>query len=97
VLPLAMPDAILPEVDALARYDAIALFQERARAVQASFTITPENARAVAAICARVDGLPLAIELAAARIKLFSPAALASRLSRSLTVLIGGPSDVPAR
>ncbi len=97
VLPLAMPEAILPEVDALARYDAIALFQERACAAQASFTITPENARAVAAICARVDGLPLAIELAAARIKLFSPAALASRLSSSLTVLTGGPSDVRVR
>ncbi len=98
VLPLAMPDAAIPpEVDALARYDAIALFQERARAVQASFAITPENARAVVEICARLDGLPLAIELAAARINLFSPAALASRLSRSLTVLTGGPSDVPIR
>lgn len=97
VLPLAMPDAILPEVDALARYDAIALFQERARAVQASFAITPENARAVVEICARLDGLPLAIELAAARISQFSPAALLSRLASSLTVLTGGPSDVAVR
>lgn len=97
VMPLAMPEAILPKVDALARYDAIALFQERARAVQAGFAITPQNARAVGEVCARLDGLPLAIELAAARINLFSPAALASRLSRSLTVLTGGPSDVPIR
>ncbi len=98
VLPLAMPaNAILPEVDALARYDAIALFQERARAAQASFAITPENARAVVEICARLDGLPLAIELAAARIRQFSPAALLSRLASSLTVLTGGPNDAPVR
>jgi tetratricopeptide (TPR) repeat protein len=87
----------LPNLDILSQYEAVALFIERARAVKDSFAVTNDNAPAVAEICARLDGLPLAIELAAARIKLFPPRALLARLSSRLTLLIGGAKDRPSR
>jgi predicted ATPase len=71
VPPLELPDPKHPQpVERLTQYEAVRLFVERARAAKADFSVTNENARAVAEICARLDGLPLAIELAAARIKL---------------------------
>jgi predicted ATPase/DNA-binding CsgD family transcriptional regulator len=98
VPPLALPDPRhLPEMVALARYEAVALFLERAQATKSDFQLTPANARAVAEICARLDGLPLAIELAAARIKLLPPQALLERLSQRLAVLTSRTQDMPAR
>jgi predicted ATPase len=98
VAPLAVPDARhLPPLDRLARYEAVRLFVERAAAVKEGFQVTEDNAAAVAEICVRLDGLPLAIELAAARIKMLPPHALLSRLSQSLKLLTGGPRDLPAR
>ena len=76
---------------------AVCLFIERAQAVQSDFAITEENAAAIAAICYQVDGLPLAIELAARRSKLFSPQALLSRLENRLKLLVGGAQDLPLR
>jgi tetratricopeptide (TPR) repeat protein len=81
----------------LSRLPAVALFVERARAVKHEFALTRENAAAVAAICARLDGVPLAIELAAARIKLLSPSAMLARLESRLNLLTGGALDLPTR
>ncbi len=98
VPPLALPDLkSIPAPDVLSRLPAVALFVERAQAVKNEFTITRENAAAVAAICARLDGLPLAIELAAARIKLLSPSAMLARLESRLNLLTGGARDLPTR
>jgi non-specific serine/threonine protein kinase len=83
--------------DTLSRFSATALFLERARAASPDFELTDDNAAAVAEICARVDGLPLAIELAAARIRLFPPQVLSSRLGRRLDLLRAGPRDRPHR
>jgi predicted ATPase len=98
VPPLAVPDLkSIPSLEALSRLPAIALFVARAQAVKHEFVLTKENAPAVAAICARLDGLPLAIELAAARIKLLSPSAMLARLESRLSLLTGGARDLPAR
>jgi predicted ATPase len=98
VPPLALPDPkSTPPVEVLSRLPAIALFVERAKAVKHEFSLTKENATEVAAICTRLDGLPLAIELAAARIKLLSPSAMLSRLERRLNLLTGGARDLPTR
>ncbi|HEY3973371.1 MAG TPA: protein kinase [Candidatus Sulfotelmatobacter sp.] len=98
VPPLALPDLnSIPSVEVLSRLPAVALFVERARAVKREFALTRENAEAVAAICARLDGLPLAIELAAARIKLLSPSAMLARLESRLNLLTGGARDLPSR
>ncbi|HET7077557.1 MAG TPA: tetratricopeptide repeat protein [Chloroflexia bacterium] len=98
VAPLAVPDpAALPPLDALTEYPAVALFVERARMVQPAFTVRPDNAAAIAEICARLDGLPLAIELAAARTRLLPPTVLLARLAQPLPLLTGGPRDLPAR
>jgi predicted ATPase/DNA-binding CsgD family transcriptional regulator/transcriptional regulator with XRE-family HTH domain len=95
---LRVPEAqaALPLAE-LADYEAVRLFAERARDIAPDFTLTGENAAAVAAICRRLDGLPLALELAAARIRILPPGALLARLSNSLTLLTGGPSTLPRR
>ena len=96
--PLGLPDpANLPALAAISQYDAVALFVERAQAVQPSFEITTENAPAVAEICVRLDGLPLALELAAARIPLLSPEAMLERIDARLTLLTTGARDLPER
>jgi predicted ATPase/transcriptional regulator with XRE-family HTH domain len=98
VLPLALPDLrALPRVELLPQYAAVALFIQRAANVRPEFRLTDANAPAVAEICHRLDGLPLAIELAAARSKLLQPEALVARLQRRLTLLTGGARDLPAR
>src|SRR5580698_10133514 len=98
VPPLALPDPkSIPPLEALSRLPAIELFVVRARAVKHQFALTQENASAVVAICARLDGLPLAIELAAARIKLLSPSAMLARLESRLYLLTGGARDLPTR
>jgi predicted ATPase len=98
VPPLAIPDPKrLPTLEVLSHYEAVRLFVERAEATKAGFEITSENAPAVAEICARLDGLPLAIELAAARIKLLPPSAILARLSNRLKLLTGGARDLPER
>ena len=95
---LALPDPKhLPDLATLSQYDAVALFIERAQAVKPDFQVTNANAPAVAEICARLDGLPLAIELAAARIKLFPPQELLTRLGQRLQLLTSSLRDVPAR
>jgi predicted ATPase/DNA-binding SARP family transcriptional activator len=96
--PLAAPDPnLLPTLDQLATYDAVQLFVERARAVKTSFALSPDNAAAVAAICGKLDGLPLAIELAAARLRVLPPQHILSQLNSRLLLLTGGARDAPAR
>lgn len=98
VPPMALPDYHnLPSLAALSQYEAVALFIQRASAVLPGFEVTNENAPAVAEICYRLDGLPLAIELAAARVKILAPQAILERLNKSLTLLTGGAADLPAR
>jgi predicted ATPase/DNA-binding CsgD family transcriptional regulator len=98
VPPLAVPDPKhLPDLATLAQYEAVALFIARARAVKPEFQLTQVNARAVTEICVRLDGLPLAIELAAARSKLLPSQALLARLEKRLAVLTGGSRDMPVR
>lgn len=97
-LPLALPDLTsLPEKDALAQYAAIALFVQRAQAVLPTFHLNSENTRSIAAICVRLDGLPLALELAAALIKLFPPQTLLIRLAQHLQILTGSGRSLPER
>jgi predicted ATPase/class 3 adenylate cyclase len=95
---LALPDPQnLPSLSTLSQYEAIALFIERAQAVKPDFQVTNANAPAVAEICARLDGLPLAIELAAARTRLLSPQSLLKRLGQRLQLLTSSTRDAPAR
>jgi predicted ATPase len=95
-LPLPADPATVP-VETLAVSPAVALFVDRARAVRPGFTLTPGNAAAVAEICRRLEGLPLAIELAAARTRLLDPGTLLRRLATSLDALGTGPVDLPER
>src|SRR5215207_11116728 len=98
VPPLALPDPRdLPSLEVVSQYEAVKLFVERARAVKADVAATNESAPAVAEICARLDGLPLAIELAAARIRILPPQQMLRRLSNRLKLLKGGPRNLPAR
>jgi predicted ATPase len=99
VPPLPLPDLTdLPSpLGELGAAPAVRLFVERARAARADFALTEENAAAVARLCHRLDGLPLAIELAAARTAMLPPPALLARLDRRLPLLTGGPRDAPAR
>lgn len=98
VPPLPLPNLTqLPSDDSLVRFAAVELFVQRAKAVKPDFLLTHETAAAVAEICHRLEGLPLAIELAAARIKLFSPRAMLDRLQNRLEFLSGGGRDLPAR
>lgn len=98
VPPMTLPDPMhLPPLERLAQYEAVQLFIERAQAAKTDFVITSENAPAVAEICVQLDGLPLAIELAAARVRLFSPQAMLARLEHRLKFLTGGARDLPAR
>ncbi len=99
VPPLALPDPrhLPAELSALTQYESVALFIERAVAVKANFAVTNQNAPAIAEICVRLDGLPLAIELAAARIRILSTQAILERLGKSLDLLGGGARDLPDR
>ncbi|HEX6670035.1 MAG TPA: AAA family ATPase, partial [Gemmatimonadales bacterium] len=98
VPPLGLPRRQpLPTLEELSQSEAMRLFLERAQAVKPDFALDDENAPAVAAICWRLDGLPLAIELAAARVRLLPPQALLARLEQRLPLLTGGARDAPAR
>jgi predicted ATPase len=103
VPPLPVPDLTKPSsLEVLLASPAVSLFDERAKAVKSDFAINEQNATAVAEICGRLDGLPLAIELAAARVKLLSPTAMLARLVEvdghlSLQILTGGAHDLPER
>jgi predicted ATPase/class 3 adenylate cyclase len=98
VPPLALPDPGRPLAAAnVSQYPAIELFIHRALDVKPDFVVTAENAPVLAEICRRLDGLPLAIELAAARARLLPPQTMLARLERRLTLLTGGPRDLPVR
>jgi predicted ATPase/DNA-binding CsgD family transcriptional regulator/transcriptional regulator with XRE-family HTH domain len=98
VPPLSLPDPLhLPAYEQLLQYAAVALFVERAQTVKPTFVLSEDNAAAIAQICIRLDGLPLALELAAARSKLLPPQVLLGRLNHRLVVLTGGRQDAPTR
>src|SRR5215208_3437059 len=98
VPPLSVPDVKhLPDLKTLSQYEAVRLFIERAKSAKVDFEVTDESAPAVAEICVRLDGLPLAIELAAARIKMLPPRAMLHRLGSRLKLLTGGARDLPER
>jgi predicted ATPase len=94
---LALPDPQATSLAGLSSNSAVALFVQRATAIKPNFALTEENAQTIANICIRLDGLPLAIELAAARIKLLSLSAMQVRLESSLQLLTGGAKDLPLR
>jgi predicted ATPase/DNA-binding SARP family transcriptional activator len=96
VPPLPVPPAT-NDFDALTANDAVRLLAARARAVSPEFAVTSENVESVAAICRRLDGLPLALELAAARLRALAPAEVEQRLGRALALLVEGARDLPAR
>jgi predicted ATPase len=98
VSPLELPDpSQLPPPETLSECPAVALFIERAQAVHPAFRLTAENASTVAELCARLDGLPLALELAAAQTRVLSPEAMLGRLPHRLQLLQGGARDLPGR
>jgi predicted ATPase/DNA-binding CsgD family transcriptional regulator len=97
VQPLALPADDVTDPDRFAATPAVAMLLERVRAFQSEFGVTPANREALAEICVRLDGLPLAIELAAARLKLFTPGELTFRLRHRMKVLTGGARDIPER
>ena len=97
VLPLALPDAEHDPLEVLIANPAVALFLHRAQAIKPNFAFTTTNAQTIATICIHLEGIPLALELAAARIKLLPPQALLARLSHPLQVLTAGLRDAPAR
>ncbi|HEY1296360.1 MAG TPA: tetratricopeptide repeat protein [Chloroflexota bacterium] len=97
VHPLALPDSHRLPPEQLLRYEAVRLFIERGAGVRRDLAPAGDQARIAADICARLDGLPLAIELAAARLRVLSPNVLLERLERALPLLVGGPRDMPAR
>ena len=97
VPPLSLPDPATSDIESVCNSEAVNLFVERARAIDPTFRIDEHNASTVVGICRRLDGLPLAIELAAARMRLLAPDALLGRLDRHLKLLTGGPRDAPAR
>jgi predicted ATPase/class 3 adenylate cyclase len=98
VPPLGVPDpGHLPDLEQFSTFESVALFVERAMAVRPDFTVTSANAPAVAEICVRLDGLPLAIELAAARVRVLSPQAIMERLGDRLALLSSGARDLPER
>ena len=98
VRPFALPDPRgARDVSAISQYESVRLFIERAEAARPSFQVTAENAPAIAEICTRLDGLPLAIELAAARIRILPPEAMLGRLSARLPILTGGARNLPVR
>lgn len=95
--PLPVPVSAAAGFDDLAASPAVRLFVERARAVSPNFALNASNVQAIAEVCQRIDGLPLAIELAAPRIRVLTPKAMLARLDRSLDLLAGGPLDAPLR
>lgn len=97
VPPLELPGSKPENFSDVSHYPALALFVQRATAAKPDFELSRDNASAVIEICARLDGLPLAIELAAARVKVLSPASLLQRLANRLQVLTGGARDLPER
>ncbi len=98
VPPLPLPELQEPSSpESLVQYPSVALFVQRASKVHSGFTLTEENSRAIAEICVRLEGLPLAIELAAARTKLLAPQAMLARMGKRLQILTGGGRDLPSR
>lgn len=98
VPPLSLPDeSVRPTQSAPSEFDAVKLFEQRAQLIQATFAVSDDNAAAVLAVCRRLDGLPLAIELAAARMRMLSVGQLARRLDDIFSVLVGGNRSAPAR
>ena len=97
VTPLSLPSLSTSNDEDIAESAAVTLFVQRAHNILPSFQLTSTNARAIAEVCVRLDGLPLAIELAAARVKLLPPQALLARLSQRLHLLTGGPRSLPVR